>query len=83
VKVDFADLAQRSLDWRHYRGDNDVRNLAGGQAVHLEEVDEEYAVLVHGLCAMGGDAPVRRQLWPFRVDPVEAQHRIRIAHIDG
>jgi hypothetical protein len=98
VEVLLADLAECGVDGRHHRGNNDVRHLAGIEAVHLEEIDEEHAVFVGGLGAMGGDSPVRRQLrlldiragrpcrrGPrfFRFQPVEAQHRIRIAHIDG
>ena len=58
-------------------------SLARLQTVHLEEIDEEHAVLVGGLRAVSGDAPVRGQLRLLTVEPVEAQHRIRIAHIDG
>jgi hypothetical protein len=56
-------------------------HLAGSETVHLEEIDEEYAVLVRGLAAVGGDAPVCCQLGPFPVELIEAEHRIRIAHI--
>ena len=59
MEVDFADLAQRTLDRRHHRGDDDVRDLAWGKTVHLEEIDEEDAVLISGLGAVSGDAPVR------------------------
>jgi hypothetical protein len=60
-----------------------VRHLAGSHAVHLEEIDEEHAILVHGLGAVGGDAPVRGQFGLFTFQPVEAQHRIRIADIES
>ena len=83
VKVDLADLAQRGLDRRHHRGDDDVRHLARRQAVHLKEIDEEHAVLVHGLGAVRGDAPVRGQFGLFAVEPIEAEHRIRIADIES
>jgi len=58
VEAGFADLAQRGFDGRHDRGDDDVRDLAGLDAIHLEKVDEEHAVLVGGLLVMGGDTPV-------------------------
>ena len=57
-------------------------HLAGGEAVHLEKIDEEHAVLVRGLVAMGGNAPVRSQLGLLAIELVEAQHRIRISYID-
>ena len=57
-------------------------HLAGRHAVHLEEIHEEHAVLVGGLRAVRGDAPVRGQLGLLAVEPVEPQHRIRIADID-
>ncbi len=57
-------------------------HLAGLQTVHLEEIDEEYTVLVGGLRAVRGDAPVRGQLRLIAFEPVDAQHRIRIADIN-
>ena len=60
-----------------------MRHLAGGHTVHLEEVYKEHAILVHGLGTVGGNAPVRRQRRFFPFQPVKAQHRIRVAHIDS
>ena len=82
MKVSLADLAQRALHWRHHRRNNDVMHLAGRHAVHLEEIDEQNAVLVGRLRTMCGDAPVRSQLGLLASEPVKSQHRIRIAHID-
>ena len=62
MKVCLAHLAQRGLHRRHHRRDNDVRYLARRQPVHLEQIDKEHAVLVHGLRAVSGHAPVRRQV---------------------
>jgi len=51
--------------------------------VHLEEVDEENTVLVDGLRAMLGDAPMRGELRLFAIELVEAQRRIRVADIES
>ena len=83
VEVGFADLAQSGVDGRNNGGDDDVRDLAGRQAVHLEKVDEEDAVLVDGLRAVRGDAPVRGELGLFAVEVVEAQRRIGVADIES
>ena len=83
VEVGFADLAQRGVDGRHDGGDDDVRDLAGRHAVHLEEIDEEDAVLVDGLRAMRGDAPVRGEFGLFAVELVEAERRIGVADIES
>jgi len=53
VEVGFAHLAQRGFDGRHHRGDDDVLYLGGVDALHVEEIDEERAVLVYGLGAVG------------------------------
>ncbi len=58
AEVLFADLAQCAFDGRDDAGDDDVADLIGVHAVHLEKIDEEDAVLVGGLVVMGGDAPV-------------------------
>ncbi len=83
VEVGFAHLAQRGVDGRHHRSDDDVRDLAGRHAVHLKEVHEEDAVLVDGLRAMRGDAPVRGELGLFAIELVEAESRVGVADIES
>ena len=98
VEAGFADLAQRGFDGRHDRGDDDVRDLAGLDAIHLEKVDEEHAVLVGGLLVMGGDTPVGDEgglFGGFRrlrcgrdarvvlVEAVEAELGVGVAYIES
>jgi hypothetical protein len=40
-----------------------VRDLAGIEPLHLEEIDEERTVFVDGLGAVGGETPVGGQGW--------------------
>ena len=59
------------------------RDLGGRHAVHLKEIDEEDAVLVDGLGAMRGDAPVRGELGLFAIQLVEAEGRIGVADVES
>ena len=77
-----ADLAERGLDRGDDRRDDDVGDLAGGEAVHLKEVDEEDAVLVGGLVVVGGDAPVGGELGPGIIELVEAENRVGVADVE-
>ena len=83
VEVGFADLAQRGVDGRNDGGDDDVGDLARRHAVHLEKIDEEDAVLVDGLRAMRGDAPVRGELGLGAIELVEAEGRVGVADIES
>jgi hypothetical protein len=83
VEVGFAHEAQRGVNGRDDRGDDDVLDLGGVDAFHVEEIDEERAVLVHGLRAMGGEAPVGGQLGGIAVEPVEAELGVGVADIEG
>ena len=82
-EIEFTDLAERGVDRRHNGSDDDVRDLLGGHAVHLKEIDEEDAVLIHGLGAMGGDAPMRGEFRLFSVEPEEAEDRVGISDIES
>ena len=76
AEVVFADLAKDGFDRRHDGRDDDVRYLVRRFAVHLKEIDEEHAVLIDSLVAMGGDAPVsyERRFWAIEAE--EREHGV-------
>jgi len=61
---------------------NDVLHLGGIDALHVKEAEEQHAVLVHGLRAVGGETPVGRQSWRFGVEAIEAELGIGVADIE-
>jgi len=80
VEVGLAHLAKRGVDGRDDRRDDDVLDLRGVDALHVEEIDEQRAVLVHGLCVVGGESPVGGQR--LRVETEETELGIGIADVE-
>jgi hypothetical protein len=59
-----------------------VLDLSRIDSLHLEEIDKESAVFIHGLCAVRGKTPVRRQRRLDRIEPIKAELRIGVADIE-
>src|SRR5579862_1704531 len=81
MKILFAHLPQCRLHRRHDRRNDNVLDPLARGAVHFKEIHEDYAVLIHRLGAMRRHPPMRCQLGRRRVQLVEPQYRIRVAHI--
>ena len=60
-----------------------MRDLIGRHAMHLKQVDEKHAVLIHRLRAVGRDAPVRGELWRLDIQLVQSEHCVGVAYIES
>ena len=84
MKVVFAHLAQRGLHRRHHRRDDDVRHLARAPCRSSRKRLTKSTPYSSTVCARW---VVTRQCAASSgfspVEPIEAQHRIGIAHIES
>src|SRR5581483_878237 len=62
MEVALADTAQRRIQWRNDRGNNDAVNLLRLEPLHGEQVTKKHTVFVDGLRSKSRDPPIGNQL---------------------